>query len=149
MTTTYPISSLLHQKTSTLWTVTPDTTVFDAIKLMAGQNIGALLVLAGDELHGVFTERDYTRKIALAGKSSRDTRVREVMSDRVLTVTPGDSVEDCMKLMTDHRVRHLPVVADGKVVGIVSIGDLVSWTISAQKAALEQMEQYISGSAAP
>ena len=149
MKTSHPISSLLHQKTSALWSVTPDTTVFEAIKLMAGKNIGALLVLDGDQLHGVFTERDYTRKIALAGKSSRDTRVREVMSDCVLTVTPGDSVEDCMKLMTDHRVRHLPVVADGKVAGIVSIGDLVSWTISTQKAALEQMEQYISGSAAP
>jgi CBS domain-containing protein len=148
MTTSYPISSLLHQKTSVLWSVTPDTTVFDAIRLMAEKNIGALPVLAAERLVGVFTERDYTRKVALMGKTSKETRVREVIAREILTVTPDDSVEDCMRLMTENRVRHLPVVEGTNVVGIVSIGDLVNWIISAQNAAIEQMEQYIAGSVA-
>ncbi len=149
MQVTYPISAVLQQKKITLWSVGPDTLVIDAIKLMAEKNIGALPVLAGPELLGVFTERDYTRKIALAGKSSRDTRVREVMTGRVITVAPGDSVADCMRLMTEHRVRHLPVLAADQVIGIVSIGDLVNWIISTQNATIEQMEQYITGSLAP
>jgi CBS domain-containing protein len=148
MKTTYPISSLLHQKISALWSVSPETTVFDAIKLMAEKNIGALLVLSGDKLAGVFTERDYTRKIALHGKSSRDTRVAEVMTGNVVTVSPDDFVEDGMRLMTEHRVRHLPVVEGARVIGVISIGDLVNWIISAQNAAIEQMEQYITGSPA-
>jgi len=148
MTTSYPISSLLHQKTSVLWSVTPDTTVFDAIRLMAEKNIGALPVLAAERLVGVFTERDYTRKVALMGKTSKETRVREVIAREILTVTPDDSVEDCMRLMTENRVRHLPVVEGMNVIGIVSIGDLVNWIISAQNATIEQMEQYIAGSVA-
>lgn len=148
MTTSYPISSLLHQKTSALWSITPDTTVFDAIRLMAEKNIGALPVLADGKLVGIFTERDYTRKVALMGKTSKETRVREVIAREILTVTPDDSVEDCMRLMTENRVRHLPVVKGTNVVGIVSIGDLVNWIISAQNATIEQMEQYIAGSVA-
>lgn len=145
---TAPISSLLHHKSSVLWSISPDATVFDAIKLMADKNIGALLVLTGEKLVGLFTERDYARKIALQGKSSKETRVREIFTDVVITVKPHDAVEDCMKLMTEHRVRHLPVVDKEKVVGIVSIGDLVNWTISAQDAQIEQMEQYIAGGVA-
>ena len=148
MKTTYPVSALMQQKDIVLWSIGPETTVFDAIKLMAEKNIGALLVLEDDELLGVFTERDYTRKIALAGKSSRDTRVREVISEKCVTVTPEDSVEDCMRLMTENRVRHLPVVMAGKVTGIVSIGDVVNWTISTQDAKIEQMERYIAGGVA-
>lgn len=148
MNTSHPISSCLHHKPAALWSVTPETTVFDAIRLMADKNIGALLVLADGRLLGIFTERDYTRKIALQGKSSRDTRVREVVSDKCVTVTPADSVEECMKLMTENRVRHLPVVVDGKVAGIISIGDLVNWIISTQNAAIEQMERYIAGGVA-
>ena len=148
MTTCYPISSLLHQKTSALWSVTPDTTVFDAIRLMAEKNIGALPVLTGERLIGIFTERDYTRKVALMGKTSKETHVREVIAREILTVTPDDSVEDCMRLMTENRVRHLPVIEGMNVVGIVSIGDLVNWIISTQNAAIEQMEQYIAGSVA-
>ncbi len=149
MKTAFPISSLLHEKTSALWSVTPDTTVFDAIRLMAEKNIGALPVLAGERLVGVFTERDYTRKVALMGKTSKDTRVREVIAREVLTVSPRDSVEDCMRLMTENRVRHLPVIEAGtNLVGIVSIGDLVNWIISTQNAAIEQMEQYIAGGVA-
>jgi CBS domain-containing protein len=142
----FPISSLLHEKTSALWSVTPETTVFDAIRLMAEKNVGALPVLAAGRLAGIFTERDYTRKVALAGKTSKDTRVREVIAREIVTVTPDDSVEDCMRLMTDKRVRHLPVVEGMNVVGIVSIGDLVNWIISTQNAAIEQLEQYIAGS---
>lgn len=148
MTTSFPISSLLHQKTSTMWSVAPDATVFDAIRLMAEKNIGALPVLADGRLVGIFTERDYTRKVALMGKTSKETHVREVIAREILTVTPDDSVEDCMRLMTEHRVRHLPVVEGVNVVGIVSIGDLVNWIISTQNAAIEQMEQYIAGSVA-
>ena len=145
MKTAYPISSLLHQKTSALWSVAPDATIFDAIRLMAEKNIGALLVLADDRLAGIFTERDYTRKVALMGKTSKETRVREVIAREMVTVSPDDSVEECMRLMTEKRVRHLPVVEGLAVVGIVSIGDLVNWIISTQNAAIEQMEQYIAG----
>ena len=146
MKTNYPISSVLFHKTSALWSITPDATVFEAIKLMAEKNIGSLLVMSGNTLEGIFTERDYTRKIALQGKTSRETRVREVMCRNLATITPDDSVEECMRLMTEKRVRHLPVVEGTNVVGVVSIGDLVNWIISTQNAHIEQMEQYISGS---
>jgi CBS domain-containing protein len=145
MKTSYPVSSILHQKTSALWSVAAHATVFDAIKLMAEKNIGALLVMSGGKLTGVFTERDYTRRIALEGKSSRDTQVWEIMPKEIISATPDDSVEDCMKLMTEKRVRHLPVLEGKNVVGIISIGDLVNWIISAQNFAIEQMEQYIAG----
>jgi CBS domain-containing protein len=145
MKSSIPISSLLHHKGKALWSIPPDATVFEAIKLMAERNIGALLVLQDGKLVGLFTERDYARKIALQGKSSKETRVREIFTGVVITVKPQDSVEDCMKLMTEHRVRHLPVVDKGNVVGIVSIGDLVNWTISTQDAQIAQMEQYIAG----
>jgi CBS domain-containing protein len=146
MKTSFPISSILHQKTSALWNIAPEATVYEAIKLMAEKNIGALLVMSGGRLHGIFTERDYTRKVALQGKTSRETRVFDVLSKDCVTATPDDSVEDCMRLMTENRARHLPVVEGYHVVGIVSIGDLVNWIISAQNFAIEQMEQYIAGS---
>jgi CBS domain-containing protein len=149
MNTLIPISSLLHHKPSALWSVSPDASVFDAIRLMADKNIGALLVQTTDgRLAGLLTERDYTRKVALMGKSSRETRVREITAPDPPTVTPEDTVEQCMKLMTEKRVRHLPVVNHGQVTGIVSIGDLVNWTISTQNATIEQMERYIAGVAA-
>src|ERR1035437_4262738 len=145
MKTSCPISSLLHEKSAALWTIAPEATVFEAIKLMADKNIGALLVMSGGQLHGVFTERDYTRKVALQGKSSKETRVREIVSSEVISVGLNHSVEDCMKLMTDHRTRHLPVVEGEKVVGLVSIGDLVNWIISTQNATIDQMTHYITG----
>jgi len=148
MKTSTPISALLHHKGSTVWTISPEATVFDAIQLMADKNIGALLVMAGGVLVGVITERDYTRKVALAGKTSRQTRVREILSNKIVTVTPGESIEDCMRLMTENRVRHLPVVQNEEVHGIVSIGDVVNWIISAQDATIAQMEQYIAGGVA-
>ena len=145
MKNSIPISSLLHHKSPALWSIAPDATVFEAIRLMADKNIGALLVLSDGKLVGLFTERDYARKIALQGKSSKETRVREMFTGVVITVKPHDSVADCMKLMTEHRVRHLPVVDKGNVTGIISIGDLVNWTMSAQDAQIAQMEQYIAG----
>ena len=146
MKTNYPITSVLVNKTSALWSVAPESTVFEAIKLMADKNIGALLVMSEGKLAGMFTERDYTRKVALFGKTSKDTRVWEIIPHEVVTVTTDDSVEDCMRLMTEKRVRHLPVVEGTNVVGIISIGDLVNWIISTQNAHIEQMEQYITGS---
>jgi len=148
MRTAYPISSVLHQKKSSLWSVSPDSTVFEAIKLMAEKNIGALPVLEDGRLAGIMTERDYTRKVALQGKSSKETRVREIITAKLVTVTSDDTVEDCMRLMTENRVRHLPVVEGVNVVGIISIGDLVNWTISTQNAEIEQLEQYIAGGVA-
>jgi CBS domain-containing protein len=146
MKTAYPISSILFHKTSSLWTIAPEATVYDAIQLMAEKNIGALLVMSGGKLTGVFTERDYTRKVALHGKNSRQTQVWEILPKEFVSVMPDDSVEDCMKLMTENRVRHLPVLEGTNVVGIISIGDLVNWIISVQNFAIEQMEQYIAGS---
>ena len=145
MKTQIPVSSLLHHKGSAVWHITPEASVFDAIKLMADKNIGALPVMSRGMMIGIFTERDYTRKIALMGKTSKDTRVMDVLSDEVICVGPNDSVEECMQLMTEHRIRHLPVVEGEKLLGIVSIGDLVNWIISAQNSAIEQMEQYIAG----
>ena len=145
MEVTGTIDSLLHGKGAHLWSVPPDTTVFDAIALMAEKNIGALLVMDGDGLVGIVSERDYTRKVALKGKSSKQTFVREIVSAQIVAATRRHTVEQCMRLMTEHRVRHLPVLEGSRVVGVISIGDLVNWTISAQNMALDQMEGYITG----
>jgi len=139
------IDSLLTHKAPTVWSVAPNATVFDAIKLMSEKNIGALPVLDGGQLVGMFSERDYTRKVVLKGKSSKSTAVKDIISTPVISVETGHGIEECMRLMTEHRIRHLPVLDGGRMVGIVSIGDLVNWTISAQNVALEQMEHYISG----
>jgi CBS domain-containing protein len=138
------ISEVLAHKSPQLWTISPDAPVFEAIQVMADRNTGALLVLDGERLRGVISERDYTRKVALRGKNSRETRVREIL-DAPHPVTPLHTVEECMKLMTNHRVRHLPVLEGEKVIGIVSIGDLVNWVISAQSSTIHQLESYISG----
>jgi CBS domain-containing protein len=141
-----PISSVLQHKNPELWTIGPETTVYDAIELMADKNIGSLLVLEGGKLCGMLSERDYTRGVILKQRTSRQTPVREIMSTQVVTVTPSDTVEHCMKLMTDRRIRHIPVLAEGKVAGIVSIGDLVKWIISAQEAMIDHLENFIKGS---
>ena len=145
MKNSIPVSALLHTKTPSVWTVPPGLTVFEAISLMAEKNIGALPVVSGGNLMGLFTERDYTRKIALHGRSSKQTLVAEITACDCVTVTPETSVDECMHLMTEHRVRHLPVLHHGDLVGIISIGDLVNWTISSQAATIAQMEQYIAG----
>lgn len=145
MNVTGTIDSILQHKGSTIWSVAPSTTVFDSIQLMSQKNVGALLVMKEGKLSGVFSERDYTRKIVLKGKSSKTTAVEEILSMPVISVTPHHTIEECLRLMTEHRVRHLPVLVGDNVVGIVSIGDLVNWIISAQHVALNQMEAYISG----
>ena len=137
--------AILSHKGRQVYSIPPDATVFEAIQLMAEKNVGALLVMSEEKLVGVISERDYTRKVALKGRSSRETKVREIISSPVVSVTSSHSVEECMRLMTTNRVRHLPVLEAEKLVGIVSIGDLVNWTISVQDAAIEQLERYISG----
>jgi len=140
-----PVSAILDGKNHKVWTVPPSMTVYEAIALMAQKNIGSLPVVSGGFVIGLFTERDYTRKIALLGRSSKQTLVAEIVSCEVSMVTPETTIEECMRLMTARRTRHLPVLQNGELVGIVSIGDLVNWTISCQAAAIEQMEQYIAG----
>jgi CBS domain-containing protein len=139
------ISEILSHKGAQVWSISPDATVFDAIQLMADKNIGALLVTQDNRLVGILTERDYTRKVALKGKSSKQTAVKEILSGQVIHVTPDHSVEDCMRLMTDHRVRHLPVLESENIVGVISIGDLVNWIITAQISTINQLQTYISG----
>lgn len=119
--------------------------VFDAIQEMADKNVGALLVLENDQLVGIITERDYTRKVILKHRSSKETPVREIMDAQLECAAPGDSVDECLRIMTEKRIRHLPVMDNGELVGIVSIGDLVKWIISAQRAVVEHLESYIFG----
>jgi CBS domain-containing protein len=124
--------------------ISPSASVFDAVKLMADKNIGAVLVGEGDKIVGILTERDYARKIVLMSKSSKDTPVREIMTAEVMYVRPEQTSEECMSLMTENRLRHLPVMDKGKLVGLVSIGDLVKDVISEQKFLIQQLEQYIA-----
>ncbi len=137
---------MLHQKASALWSVAPEATVFDAIKLMAEKNIGALLVMSGGTLVGDFHRtRLHAQNRAAREKRPRTRACWEIISNEVISVAPDESVEECMRLMTENRVRHLPVVQNQELLGIISIGDLVNWIISTQNAAIEQMEQYIAG----
>jgi CBS domain-containing protein len=135
----------LKQNPSLVYTVRPDATVFEALQILAEKNIGALLVMEGDKPVGIFSERDYARKCILLGKYSKDTFVKDIISTKLITVSPDESVEEAMRLMTEHRVRHLPVIKDGKVVGLVSIGDLVNYIIKTQDQIIKQMENYIHG----
>ncbi len=139
------IELLLAGKGDDVWSIDPGATVFEAIKLMAEKNVGALWVIEGNKLVGILSERDYTRKVILKGKSSRETPVREIISTNPVVVSPSDKVVDCMRLMTQKRVRHLPVLDGEKIMGVVSIGDLVNWTISTQSATIDQLQKYIHG----
>ena len=139
------IGDLLTHKGGQVWSVSPETIVFDAIQMMADKNVGALLVTDKGKLIGIISERDYTRKVALKGKSSKQTLVREILSNQLVHVSPSHTIEECMRLMTDHRVRHLPVLEADKIVGVVSIGDLVNWIITAQSSTIHQLETYITG----
>jgi CBS domain-containing protein len=139
------ISALLHEKNRSTCSIEPDATVYAAIELMAGQNIGALPILSAGKLVGMLSERDYTRKVILQGRSSKSTPVSEIMTRDPVTAKPDDSIGDCMRLMTDKRVRHLPVMDGDKLIGIVSIGDLVKWIISSQTATIDQLTKYIFG----
>lgn len=129
----------------TVYTIPPSASVFDAVKLMADKEIGALLVMEGEAIAGIITERDYARKIILVGRSSRETPVRDIMTSKVMYVGPGHTTEECMALMTENRLRHLPVLDSGKLVGLISIGDLVKDIISEQRFIIDQLEHYIRG----
>jgi CBS domain-containing protein len=138
------VRDLLKQKGSTVWSVAPDCTVYAALQLMAEKNIGALLVLEADRPVGIFSERDYARQVILKGKASKDTPVREVMTSRVVFVRLEQNIEECMALMTDKRFRHLPVLEEGQLAGLLSIGDVVKAVISEKDFLIEQLANYIS-----
>jgi CBS domain-containing protein len=145
----YLVKDILDEKGYEVYTVEPEATVYEALKKMAGQNIGALLVVNNEKVVGVFSERDYARKIILRGKSSKDSKVGELLNERIFYVKPYTSTNECMQIMTDHRVRHLPVIENEKLVGIVSIGDIVNKTIQGQKDTIKQLEDYILGKTLP
>jgi CBS domain-containing protein len=140
------VKNILDNKGSEIFTIAPDTTVYHALELMVEKNVSALLVMEGGKLSGIFTERDYARKVVLKGKSSRDTAIGEIMTGNLITVSSGSSIDECMELMTSKYIRHLPVVDEEKLAGIISIGDVVRTIIQDQKAIIGHMEQYIAGS---
>jgi len=140
------VSAILRQKGAAIWSIGPEATVYEALERMSDARIGALLVMEGGALVGLLSERDYARKIILKGRSSKETKVKEIMISPPLTISPDCSVDEAMRIMTEQRVRHLPVVDHmGAVAGIVSIGDLVKWIITSHEKTIEQLESYISG----
>ncbi|HSY71172.1 MAG TPA: CBS domain-containing protein [Alloacidobacterium sp.] len=140
-----PVSFILCKKGTDIWSVPSDATVYDAMQMMADKDVGALLIMDGSQLVGVVSERDYARKVILQGRSSKETPVREIATETMTTIPPECSVDEAMRLITTHRIRHLPVVRDGKVHGMISIGDLVQWISFAQDQTIEQLEHYIEG----
>ncbi len=139
------VGSILEGKGHAVWSIAPEAKVFDALKLLAEKNVGALLVMSEGRLIGLVSERDYARKIALLGKHSNETPVRDIITSQVITVPSEASVAECMRLMTEHHIRHLPVVDEGRVVGVISIGDLVNWIIKSQSATIDELQKYITG----
>ncbi|MHB9031479.1 MAG: CBS domain-containing protein [Anaerolineae bacterium] len=139
------VSQLLQHKGSQVWSIAPNATVYAALELMAAKNIGAVLVMEGENLVGILSERDYARKVILKNKLSKDTFVHEIMTAPVVCVRPDQTIEDCMALMTNKRIRHLPVIEGNQVIGVVSIGDVVRSVISEQEYTIEQLENFITG----
>ncbi len=139
----HTVRQLLETKSPDIHSIGPDAPVIDAIRLMAERRIGALLVMDGPRLAGILSERDYARKVVLQGRSSKDTPVRDIMTAQVVSVTPDDNADHCMQLMTDSRIRHLPVIEHAVVVGVISIGDLVKAVIEAQRQELDHLQRYI------
>ena len=140
------VRELLAKKGSEVWSVSPDATVYDALQLMAARNVGAVLVLDDGELAGILSERDYARQVILKGKASRDTPVRDIMTTSVVSVSPERTIDDCMALMTERRIRHLPVLKSDVLLGVLSIGDVVKAVISEKEFHIEQLESYIASS---
>ena len=139
------IESLLKVKGAEVWKIGPDATAYEAIQLLAKKNVGSLMVVEGDQVLGIFSERDYVRKIDIKGRSGKKTPVRDIMTKDVIHARPDATIDECMNLMTEKHIRHLPVFADGQLVGVISIGDLVKAIITEQKRTIEQLGQYISG----
>ena len=140
------VKSVLHTKGNNIYSIAPEATVFDALKIMAEKNIGALLVMQQEKVVGIFSERDYARKIVLKGESSHTTAIKDVMTSGVLSVNPEQSIDECMALMTNKHVRHLPVLENGNLIGLISIGDVVKAIISEHEYTIKQLENYITGS---
>jgi CBS domain-containing protein len=139
------VERILRRKGCEVYSISPQATVYEALEKLAEKNVGALVVMDGDDLVGLLSERDYVRKVILKGYSSRELKVDDIMTSPAITVTPSTTVDECMHYMTNKRCRHLPVVKDGKVVGLVSIGDLVNWIMTVQDFTIHQLEDYISG----
>ena len=139
------IRDILKKKGHEVWSITPESTVYRAIEVMADKHVGALVVIDGDKVVGIISERDYARKVILSGRSSKETRVEEIMASPVIFVEPNHAVDECMRIMTNNHIRHLPVIQQEKVIGIVSIGDLVNWIISAQDHTIRLLENYVTG----
>lgn len=139
------VKDVLQAKGHQVWSITPDATVYDALTLMAEKNVGALVVLEGGRVVGIISERDYARKVILKGKASKDLQVREIMTHRVVCVRPEQTMAECMVLMTDKHIRHLPVLVDDRLAGLVSIGDVVKAIIAEKEFIIEQLESYITG----
>lgn len=139
------VAQLLQEKGRAVWSIAPEATVYAALTLMAEKNVGALMVLEGSRVVGIISERDYARKVILKGKLSKDTLVREIMTDKVYFVRPEQTIEECMALMTAEHIRHLPVLADDQLVGVISIGDVVKVVISDKEFLIKQLEHYITG----
>jgi CBS domain-containing protein len=139
------VRNILHNKGNVIFSVEPTEMVYRAIELMCEKNIGGLLIVENGKLVGIFTERDYARKLILKGKSSKDTPIRDLMTSNLVTVSPDTSIDDCMRVMTGRKIRHLPVLDKGELVGIISIGDVVHFVIEEQKSIIEHLEHYITG----
>ena len=138
------VRNIFQNKSTSIYSVSPDSSVLDALQVMMDKNISALLVMEGSELKGIFTERDYARKIILQGKSSKDTKIENAMTAKLEVINLNSSIDHCMQIMTDKHIRHLPVIDNGKVAGMISIGDLVKFVIEDQKQTIEQLQSYIS-----
>ncbi|MFC5860761.1 CBS domain-containing protein [Acidicapsa dinghuensis] len=148
MELTGTIGSLIGKKGGQVWSLDPAASVYDAITMMAEKEVGALPILDGRNLLGIVSERDYARKVILMGRSSKDTTVTDIMSSPVVSVSPSQTIEECMRIITEKRIRHLPVMESGRIVGMVSIGDLVKWVITAQQETIRHLESYIAGTPA-
>jgi CBS domain-containing protein len=147
MELTGKIGALIEKKGGQVWSLAPAATIYDALTMMAEKGVGALPIVEEGKLLGILSERDYARKVLLQGRSSKDTAVTEIMSSPVVSVSPSQTVEECMHIVTEKRIRHLPVMENGRIVGIVSIGDLVNWVITAQRETIHHLEAYIAGNA--